>query len=86
MLLLAIICPPLYFICVKKWGMFLITSVMALVALALLLLIVPPLILWGVAALMAIYHWKQKKISLLMDRHAAQVGRAVAASMSAGKP
>ena len=85
MLALAILCPPLYFICVKKWGMFILTSIMAVIALFLVFFIAPPLIIWAIASLMAIYHWKSKRVAKMLDQHADRNGRSVAVNL-AGKP
>lgn len=81
MLLLAIICPPLYFLCVKKWAMFLITLVMAVVCLPLILFVVPPLIIWAIASVMAIHHYKTQKMIAFADRHAEKIGQSVAANL-----
>jgi amino acid transporter len=81
MIALAIICPPLYFLIQKKIGMFVITLAMALVGLALFLFIAPPLILWLIAAYMAIYHWKSLKMDKRMKQHAEMIGQQIAANL-----
>jgi uncharacterized membrane protein len=81
MLLLAIVCPPVYFLCAKKWGMFFITAVMALIGLGTIFLIFPFLILWLIAMFMAVYHWKQQRLTKLMNEHAEKIGQSVAANL-----
>jgi len=81
MIALAIICPPLYFLIRKKIGMFLITLVMALIGFFLIFFVFPTLILWFIAALMAIYHWKSMKTDKLMKRHAEMIGKEMAANL-----
>ena len=81
MIAIAIICPPLYFLIQKKFGMFSITLVMALVALALVFFIVPPLILWLIASFMAIYHWKSLKMDKRMKQHAEMIGKEIATNL-----
>ncbi len=85
MIALAILCPPLYFICVKKWGMAVVTVIMFLIALPLALFIMPPLVLWAIASIMALYHLKQQRMALMLDQHAERIGRSVASNMSTGK-
>ncbi len=81
MIAVAIFCPPLYFLIQKKIGMFLITLVMALVGLGLALFIVPPLILWFIAAIMAIRHCKRLDMEVQMKKHAEMVGQQIAANL-----
>jgi uncharacterized membrane protein len=82
MIALAIFCPPLYFLIQKKIGLFLVTLVMALIGLALVFFIAPPLILWLIAAIMAIHHWKGQMVDKRMKQHAEMVGKEVAANLS----
>jgi uncharacterized membrane protein len=86
MLFIAIVCPPVYFICVKKWGMFAITAFMALLGFALIFFVVPFLLLWAIAIVMAVHDYKKVQQVKMLDEHAKKVGQAVAANMHAGTP
>jgi len=85
-MLLAIVCPPLYFLTVKKWGMFVLTAFMALMGFVLVFFVVPPLLLWAIAIVMAMYHYKKVQQTKMLDDHALKVGQAVAANMRASMP
>jgi len=85
MLLLAIVCPPVYFLCVKKWGMFFATAIMAFLGLIFILFIVPTVILYLIAIFMAVHHYKQQRMTRLMDDHAEKIGQSVAANLKQAK-
>jgi Sec-independent protein secretion pathway component TatC len=82
MMALAIFCPPLYFLIQKKFGLFFITLIMAAIGFGLVFFIVPPLILWFIAAIMAIRHCKRQDMQVQMKKHAELVGKEVAANLS----
>ena len=84
MFLLAILFPPLYFLIQKKMGMFLLTSAMFILAFLLMMTFVMmpfSLILWLIAAIMAMRHYRFKVITKVLDDHARKIGVEVAASL-----
>jgi hypothetical protein len=81
MIALAIFCPPLYFLLQKKWSMFVLTSFMAVIGFGFVFFIFPPLILWLIAAIMAIRHCKRQDMEVQMKKHAEMVGKQVAANL-----
>lgn len=84
MILLAILLPPLYFLTQKKIGLFILTSAMFVVSflLALTIVLIPgALILWALAAIAAIWHYRRKAIARILDAHARKVGVEVAANL-----
>jgi hypothetical protein len=65
--------------------MFFVTGAMAFLGLIFILFIVPPLFMWLIAVCMAVYHWKQQRLTRLMNDHAEAVGRSVAANLNQAK-
>lgn len=82
MMALAIFCPPLYFLIQKKFGLFFITLVMAAIGFGFVFFIFPPLVLWLIAAIMAIRHCKHQEMEARLKSHAELVGKEVAANLS----
>jgi uncharacterized paraquat-inducible protein A len=70
MIAIAIFCPPLYFLLQKKWGMFVLTSGMAFLALifAMMVVLLPgTFILWIIALIMAVRHCKNQEADKRMS-------------------
>jgi uncharacterized membrane protein len=85
MILLAIFCPPLYFLLQKKWGMFILTSGMAFLAaiFAIMVVLLPgTFILWFIALFMAVQHYKRQNMEAQMKKHAEMVCKEVAANLA----
>jgi len=76
MILLAILLPPLYFLTQKKFGMFILTSVMFFLAVIFMLMVVlipGSFILWALAAIPAIRHNRRQAINEMMEPHLRQL-------------
>ena len=84
MILLAILLPPLYFLTQKKFGMFILTSAMFLLAVIFILTVVlipGAFILWALAMIPAAWHYRHQATTKILEAHARKVGAEVAANL-----
>jgi len=88
MILLAILCPPLYFFLSGKTTMGILGALSAILSIFLLMTVVlipAALLLWGIFGIAAIRHCKREEAEELLTKHARDVGLQVATQVNAAR-